>query len=131
MSSKQILYGDAKASATGVDAGRKQRALTTAQERFTADSSAVNRLALATALFDLGRFGEAEGHMTDLLRNEAGNPDVLFELGFVYKNLGRKDEAIGAWKTLIEANPKHNLARGAENEIWRLDPEYKPSWLRK
>lgn len=131
MSSKHLLYGDAKASATGVDSGRKQRALTTAQERYSADANPVNRLALATALFDLGRFGEAEAHMTDLLRSEAGNPDVLFELGFAYKNLGRKEEAIDAWKKLIQANPKHNLARGAENEIWRLDPEYKPSWLRK
>lgn len=128
--SKHILFGDAKASAREGDAQRKQRALVSAQEKYTADPSPVNRMALASALFDMGKFAEAEQHMTALLETNRENPDILFELGFVYKNLNRKDEAISIWKQLVAANPRHHLARGAENEIWRLDPSYKPSWIK-
>jgi Flp pilus assembly protein TadD len=131
MSSRHLLYGDAKASATAGDAGRKQRALATAQERYGADPSAVNRMALATALFDLGRFPDAEQHMKGMLENEADNPDILFELGFIFKNQKRTDEALVVWKHLVASSPKHPLARAAENEIWRLDSTYKPSWLAK
>jgi len=128
--SKQILFGDAKASAREVDSQRKQRMLVAAEQKYAADPSVPNRLALAGALFDLGKFNEAEQHMSALRAANAEHPDVLFELGFVYKNLGRKDEAIAVWKELVAANPRHALAKGAENEIWRLDPSYKPSWLR-
>jgi tetratricopeptide (TPR) repeat protein len=130
MSSRNALYGDAKAGAREVDGQRKQKALIAAQEKYAASATSVNRLALASALFDLGRFAEAEIHMKELLAAEGGNPDVLFELGFIYKNLNRKDEAIAIWKQLVEANPRHHLSRGAENEIWRLDSTYKPSWIK-
>jgi tetratricopeptide (TPR) repeat protein len=129
MSSKHILFGDAKASAREGDGQRKQRALSAVEQKYAADPSAANRTALASALFDLGRFNEAEQHMTALLETNRDNPDILFELGFVYKNLNRKDEAISIWKQLVAAAPKHPLSRAAENEIWRIDPSYKPSWI--
>jgi Flp pilus assembly protein TadD len=128
MSSKHILYGDAKASAREGDPQRKQRNLTTAEQKYAADPSAVNRMALASALFDLGKFAEAEQHMSALLQTNKEDADVLFELGFVYKNLNRKEEAIAVWKQLVASNGRHPLSRAAENEIWRLDQTYKPSW---
>jgi Flp pilus assembly protein TadD len=131
MSSKHILFGDAKASAREGDGQRKQRGLTAAEQKYAADPNAANRLALASALFDLGKFGEAEQHMTALLETNRDNPDVLFELGFVYKNLNRKDEAIAIWKQLVASAPKHPLSRAAENEIWRIDQSYTPSWITK
>ena len=131
MSSKHILFGDAKASAREGDGQRKQRNLQGAEQKYAADPSASNRMALASAQFDLGKFAEAEQHMTALLQTESENPDILFELGFVYKNLNRKDEAIAVWKQLVTAAPKHPLSRAAENEIWRMDPSYKPSWIAK
>ncbi|MDQ3023807.1 MAG: tetratricopeptide repeat protein [bacterium] len=130
MSSKHILYGDAKSTAREGDSQRKQRGLSAAEQNYTTDPSAANRMILATALFDMGKFSEAEQHMTTLLETNKDNPDMLFELGFIYKNLGRKDEAIAIWKQLVAAAPRHPLAKGAENEIWRLDQTYKPSWLR-
>jgi hypothetical protein len=36
-----------------------------------------------------------------------------------------------AFRKVVESNPRHALARSAENELWQLDPEYRPSWLRK
>jgi Flp pilus assembly protein TadD len=130
MGSKHILFGDAKASAREGDGQRKTRNLTTLEQKYAADPSAANRMALAGGLFDLGRFAEAEQHMTALLETNKDNPDILFELGFIYKNLSRKDEAIAIWKQLFAAHPRHALSRAAENEIWRLDPTYKPSWLK-
>ena len=131
MSSKHILFGDAKASAKEGDGQRKQRNLQATEQKYAADPNAVNRMALAGALFDMGKFAEAEQHMTALLENNRENPDILFELGFVYKNLNRKDEAVAVWKQLVAAAPKHPLSRAAENEIWRMDPSYKPSWITK
>ena len=131
MSSKHILFGDAKASAREGDSQRKQRALSAAEQKYATDPSAASRMALASAMFDLGKFKEAEQHMTALLETNRENPDILFELGFVYKNLNRKDEAMAVWKQLVAAAPKHPLARAAENEIWRMDPSYKPSWITK
>jgi tetratricopeptide (TPR) repeat protein len=131
MSSKHILFGDAKASAKEGDGQRKQRNLQVTEQKYAADPNAVNRMALAGALFDLGKFAEAEQHMMALLENNRENPDILFELGFVYKNLNRKDEAIAVWKQLVAAAPKHPLSRAAENEVWRMDPSYTPSWITK
>ncbi len=125
------LYGDAKANATQVDHGRKQKALQQAEQRYEQSPTPANQATLASALFDNGRYDEAEKLLTQLVTDHGDDVHVLFELGFIYKNLGRNPEAIQTWLKLVEVNPKHSLSRAAENEVWMLDPGYKPSWLRK
>ncbi|MCC7479121.1 tetratricopeptide repeat protein [bacterium] len=125
------LYGDAKANATTVDHGRKQKALQQAEQRYQQSPTPANQASLASALFDNGRYDEAEKLLSQLLAEHGEDVHVLFELGFIYKNLGRNPEAIQTWLKLVEVNPKHSLSRAAENEVWMLDPGYKPSWLRR
>jgi Flp pilus assembly protein TadD len=125
------LFGDAKTTARAADPQAKEKALARAKERFTASQTADTHLAYANALFDTGRFAEAELELRDIVKQHGEEPHVMFDLGFAYKNLKRNDEAQKVWLRLVELHGKHPMARAAENEIWRMNPDYKPSWLRK
>lgn len=126
------LFGDAKATAREADPARKAKRLLDARERMDRDPSPASILEYANALFDAGRYQEAEALLTDLQRAQGVNdPQVLFELGYIYKNLNRKSEAIETFGKLIAGFPKHSLSRGAESAMLELDPQYRPSWMRK
>jgi tetratricopeptide (TPR) repeat protein len=126
------LFGDAKATAKEADPLRKSKQVTAAKEKLDANPSAENRINYASALFEAGRYAEAESVLTELLSGDgADNLQALFELGFVYKHLKRNVDAINMFKRIVTLNPKHDLARTAEEQIWRLDPSYKPSWMSK
>jgi Flp pilus assembly protein TadD len=125
------LYGDAKASAKEGDRLRKDRSLQAAQKGFQDNPTTPNQMALATALFDVGRFAEAEKLLKDIADSPSVDENVLSELGFTYKNLGRKQEAVDTFKRLVSRSPKHPLALSAEDELWKMDPGYTPSWIKK
>jgi tetratricopeptide (TPR) repeat protein len=125
------LYGDAKATARAGDVNRKQIALNETLAKFREDPSAANQQALATAMFDLGRFDEAERLLADLIKSHGDNQQVLYDLAFTYKNMGRIEDAKATFLKIIALDPKHNLARSAEQELWRIDPDSPPSWLKK
>jgi Flp pilus assembly protein TadD len=129
--SREYLYGDAKATARAGDAGRKQKALNLAQQAYDENPTPENQARLATALFDLGRFQEAEKQLTGILLSNATDLKVLSDLGFVYKNMNQREKAKETFLRIIELDPRHPLARSAENEVWIIDPSYKPSWMRK
>jgi Flp pilus assembly protein TadD len=128
--SRDYLFGDAKATAKAGDAGRKQKALSAAKQDYENNPSVQNQTRLASALFDLGRYGEAERLLRDVLDQGSDDLKLLSDLAFVYKNLGNVEKAKEIFLRIVEINPKHALARSAENEIWMMDPSYKPSWLR-
>jgi Flp pilus assembly protein TadD len=125
------LFGDAKATAREGDARRKQRAYDEALALHQAEPTFETQAKVATALFDLGRFAEAERLLKDILEHSGDDIQVLTDLAFVYKNLNRMDEARQTFLKVIELDPRHSLARCAENELWTMDPTYKPSWMRK
>lgn len=126
------LFGDAKATAREADPARKAKRLMDARERCEKEPTTANKLEYANALFDAGRYQDAEAVLTELQRTQGVNdPQVLFELGYIYKNLNRKTEAIETFGRLISDFPKHALARGAESAMLELDPQYRPSWMRK
>lgn len=128
--SRDYLYGDAKATATAGDAQRKHRALKSAELANKEDSSSVNRVKLATALFDVGQFDDAEKILRELMDKGDVDIQLLTDLGFVYKNLDQPDKAKEMFLKAVELDPKHALARCAESEVWMIDPSYKPSWMR-
>jgi Flp pilus assembly protein TadD len=125
------LYGDAKATATAADGNRKLKALDSARKRYEDSPTAANQASLASALFDTGKYDEAEKLLTEVAALHGDDVHVLFELGFIYKNLGKNEEAIRYWLKIVQIDGKHSLARAAENEVWMIDPNYRPSWLRK
>ena len=128
--SRDYLFGDAKATAKAGDAQRKQRMLAEAKSAYQNNPSAKTQAALAHALFDVGRFDEAERLLTDLLSSRGDDIQLVCDLGFIYKNLGSNEKAIEMFKRVVALDAKHALARCAENEIWMIDPTYRPSWLR-
>ena len=108
------LYGDAKATATAADGNRKQKALDSAKSRFQENPSAANQATLASALFDTGKYDEAEKLLKELNTLDTKDLPVLFELGFIYKNLGRKDEAIQTWLKIVELDAVRHFGRYIE-----------------
>ena len=128
---REYMYGDAKATAKAVDAGRKQRQLTEAQSAFDTEPGIDTGLALAKAMFEAGHFNDAEKVLDMLNSGYRDNIDVLWNLGFVYKNQDRHDEAIQMFQRVVAIDAKHQLARSAELMIWEMDPSIKPSWMRK
>jgi tetratricopeptide (TPR) repeat protein len=129
--SKVNLFGDAKVTARAADSGRKLAALQEAQQLFRDKPSKETQYALATSFFDVGRFEEAERLLADLIQTYGDDRQILYDLAFTYKNLGRIDEAKTAFAKIIALDPKHNLARSAEQELWRIDPTSPPSWVKK
>ncbi|MCH7472061.1 tetratricopeptide repeat protein [bacterium] len=129
--SNNRLYGDAKATAHEWDEKSKQRALAAAKKDYEDNPATATKTALATALFDVGSFEDAEKLIQEVLSENGDNIHVLFDLGFIYKNLERKQDAREAFLRVIDLDPKHHLARGAENEIWTMDPSFTPSWQKK
>lgn len=131
MDNQNQLFGDAKATAYADSGDRKAKLLSQAKENYEASKSPKTQAALAKAYFDIGRYNAAEGLLKGLV--EEGNPDLqlLCDLGFTYKNMNETEKAIEIFKKLVEANPKHALARCAENELWQLDSNFKPSWMKQ
>ena len=68
--------------------------------------------------------------ITDVLAKDGNDLKLLSDLGFVYKNLNQLDKAKEVFLRIVKLNPKHPLARSAENEVWSMDPAYRPSWMR-
>src|SRR5690606_21202779 len=125
------LYGDAKATAKVADSNRKHKALEDAEMKVRQDPTARNHTKLVNALFDLGRFEDAEREVNKLLQSYGEDLQALTDLGFIYKNMGKREDSIKTFQRVVALQPRHALARCAENEIWMMDPSFKPSWMKK
>ena len=95
------------------------------------DPNPITQLKLGTALFDLGRFEEACKIFEAAVAINGENVQLLYELAFVYKNLKRTEDAKRVLKRVIELDPRSDLGRSAEHELWLVDPTCKPSWMRR
>lgn len=118
-------------TARAADSGRKLAALNESQQLYRDNPCKETQYAFATALFDVGRFEEAERLLADLIKSYGDDRQILYDLAFTYKNLGKIEEAKDAFSRLIQLDPKHSLARSAEQELWRIDPTSPPSWVKK
>ena len=125
------LFGDAKATAKTAEADRKKKQLEAAQRAFDGNPSTELKTALATAYFDNGNYSRALELLNELVRDHGQNIQVLCDLAFTYKNMDQLEKAKETFHKVVALNPRHALARCAENELWTMDPEYKPSWLRR
>ena len=124
------LYGDAKATARTAEAGRKKKQLEAAQQAYEASPGVQTKTELATAYFDTGDYAKALELLNELVKEHEQDIQVLCDLGFTYKKMDQLDKAKDTFKKVVELNPRHALARCAESELWTMDPEYRPSWLR-
>ncbi len=73
------------------------------------------RLALASALTELGLHDKALGHLRLANQTHAGEPAILFALGYLLEKLDRADEAAGYYREALAAKAdllaaRHRLA---------------------
>ena len=57
---------------------------------------------------DHGDYAQAKNRFEEVLREDPRNPDVLYNLGMCFTELGQPDKAIIALKKSIEYNPEHS-----------------------
>jgi Tfp pilus assembly protein PilF len=124
------LYGDAKATAKAAGADRKKKLLDAALKAFESNQTADTKTALATAYFDNGDYAKALQLLNELVKEHAQDIQVLCDLAFTYKKLEQTEEAKDTFHKVVALNPRHALARCAENELWTMDSSYRPSWLK-
>lgn len=99
-------------------------------------------LRLANLLYDQRRFQEAAGWYEKALKLDPGDVNARTDLGTVYFNLGRPEDALGEYRRSLQSEPNHqptlynlivvNLegihdlgaARAAWERLDRLNPGY-------
>ncbi|GEM_PF-1243813 len=122
------LYGDAKATLNPLDRARKRKRLKQAEAAYQENPEDPQRIIeYADALFDMGELEKSLELLEGLGEQTSNDPELLYNLGFIYLKLGKVDEAVGYFKQVIEKAPDHPLARSAGYELWTIDPEsYSP-----
>lgn len=67
-------------------------------------------LTLAQVLIDLSRVAEAQTHLNVVLSKNPGDADALYTLGVAFTRLGRREQALRAYRMAAAARPEHVLA---------------------
>lgn len=80
------------------------------------------RISRAELLHQLDRYEEALAELLHVLEIEPGNEDALYDLGLVYRQLGRSGDALTAFSGFLELAPDD--ARAGTVSIWieELEP---------
>jgi tetratricopeptide (TPR) repeat protein len=67
-----------------------------------------NKFQEAVTLASSGQFSEAKLLFEEIILEDPKNPDILYNLGMCFTDLGQPDKAIIVLKKSIEYNPKHS-----------------------
>jgi tetratricopeptide (TPR) repeat protein len=103
--------------------GQAEKALRAGQEAINlAPQSPHIRLMVAGLLNRLGRFADAEQQLTIVVQAVPNNPDALFQLGVARHYLGKRDEAIAAFRQALQANGNYRPAREALEALGAQPP---------
>jgi Flp pilus assembly protein TadD len=102
-----------------------------AQQHYREQATRGTQLALASALFDVGRFEDAERLQRDILEKQGEDIQLCYDLAFTYKNMKRVEDAKRMFLRVVALDGRHAFARSAENEVWMLDSTYTPSWIKR
>ena len=126
------LYGDAKTTLNPLDRTKKRRKLEEAEQAYEEDPDNLrNVLNYADALFDVGQLDEAEELLEEVDAEHAENIEVIYNLGYIYLKLDRKEDAVEQFTRVIKQDEDHPLAKSAEYELWTMDPENRPHFLKQ
>jgi len=69
-----------------------------------------DNLSRALQLLAAGRLDEARIYLEELLRQDPDNPDLLYNLGLCYVDLGQLDKGIELLGRCLELSPRHSHA---------------------
>jgi cytochrome c-type biogenesis protein CcmH/NrfG len=76
---------------------------------------------LAKVLAESGKYGDAEVFLTNAVQNDRNNPDLYFNLGYVYAQQKKYKLAVEAYERYLELAPKEDgLRKAAADEIKAL-----------
>jgi tetratricopeptide (TPR) repeat protein len=73
-------------------------------------SMAMGHYNLGLALFELGRWAEAEEALDQAVRTSGGNSDVMVSAAQILLELGRADKAMALARGVIQREPRNGLA---------------------
>lgn len=76
-----------------------------------APANTVIRNNVANLYLETGDTTRALGQYRSLLRQDSSAVDIWFNLGVLYANMGRDEEAREAWNQVLERQPDHRRAR--------------------
>jgi tetratricopeptide (TPR) repeat protein len=76
--------------------------------------------------FRAGEFATAEKHFRDVVKHSPRNHDAIYYLGLSLEKEGRKNEAVGAFRTALRLNPEFLQARQKLAAYFLLDPKPQP-----
>lgn len=82
-----------------------------------APQSAQFRVMVGGLLNRVGRFADAEHHLTLAVKLAPQSPDALFQLGVARHYLGKRDEAIAAFRQALRSNGNYRPAREALEQL--------------
>lgn len=71
----------------------------------------------------------AEDYFRKALKVASDYPEALYNLGYLLSTLGRTEEAKGLLRKVVEVEARGELAMSAEYELWRVNGDYRPTWL--
>lgn len=103
--------------------GQADQAIRAGQDAIDlAPHSAHLRVLVGGLLTRVGRFADAEQHLTLAVQLVPNDPEALFQLGVARHYLGKRDEAVAAFRQALQANDNHRPAREALEQLGARAP---------
>jgi len=104
--------GDGDRAAAGPDSAAMAEQIDGLKAKVAADPRDAGSWArLGHMYFDSGQPGPAVQAYAKYLELSPGDPDVLTDMGVMYRELGQTDRALECFDAAIKANPRHEIAR--------------------
>jgi tetratricopeptide (TPR) repeat protein len=98
--------------------GQADQAIRAGQDAIDlAPQSARLRVMVGSLLTRFGRFADAEQHLMRAVQLVPGDPDALFQLGVARHYLGKRTEAIAAFRQALQVNGNYRPAREALEQL--------------
>jgi len=87
--------------------GKRKEALKIIEKLFSLDPSKRNKFLLGNCFFDLRKYKEAINHYEELIKTNEKDPEILFNLGLGYKELGNFSKSLEIFDKFIRDYPEN------------------------
>ena len=125
------LFSDAKATARSGGRNKEERLKAAAAAYESQPDSVECALGYADALFDADRLDETMEVLMQAEKLAADDPDVLYNLAFLFNVQGEREKACDYFRRVIKLSDGHSLAKSAEYELWSMGEETDAKWLKR
>ena len=87
--------------------GNRKEALKIIEKLFSLDPSKRNKFLLGNCFFDLRKYKEAINLYEELIKNDENDPEILFNLGLGYKELGNLSKSLEIFDRFVSDYPEN------------------------